>query len=105
MKISKITKHWPVLLSLALVALAPLPANALDINGFTTPTDAACAANPACAISRGGLSDVMTVYNPNGSIFQQIFAFGNEETILRAVTFAVVWSAILSDSGVAETVT
>lgn len=66
-------------LSLALTALTPLSAHALDLNGYTTPNDAACWTDPSCSLPRGGDSDVMTVYNPNGTIFQQIFAFGNEE--------------------------
>lgn len=66
-------------ISLALTALTPLSAHALDLHGYTTANDAACWTDPSCSLPRGGDSDVMTVYNPNGTIFQQIFAFGNEE--------------------------
>jgi hypothetical protein len=61
------------------IALASLSASALDIKGFSTPGDAACAVDPACALPRGGVSDIMTVYDPEGSVVGQIFAFGNEE--------------------------
>jgi hypothetical protein len=57
----------------------------LDVNGYTTPGDAICWLDPACSLPRGGDSDVMTVYSPGtavgvrGPIFDQIFAFGDEE--------------------------
>jgi hypothetical protein len=65
----------------AIIALIPLPAlrHAADTNGFVTPSDAACWLNPACSLPRGGDSDVMTVYRPDGGILLQVFAFGNEE--------------------------
>jgi len=79
MKNVNIVNRWCALLSLAVAALVPLPALGLDVNGFTTSGDAACWLDPACSLPRGGDSDMMTVYNPDGTIYQQIFAFGNEE--------------------------
>jgi hypothetical protein len=81
MNTGSIRKHLLVLAGLAALGMIALPAQALDINGFTTPGDAACWADPACSLPRGGDSDVMTVFSPDGSIYQQIFAFGNEEGI------------------------
>lgn len=66
-------------LAVTAATLSAAPAMALDVRGFTTATDAACAADASCALSRGGVSDVMTVYNPNGTVLDRIFAFGNEE--------------------------
>ncbi|GBF80186.1 quinoprotein [Aphanothece sacrum FPU1] len=63
----------------ALMTLASLPANALDLKGFSRPDDAACAVDFDCATKRGGVSDVFIILNPNGTIFDRIFAFGNEE--------------------------
>jgi hypothetical protein len=67
------------LIASAAIALTSLPASALDSGGFTTANDATCWLDPACSLPRGGDSDVMTVYNPDGSILAQIFAFGGEE--------------------------
>jgi hypothetical protein len=78
-KIEILKKQGFSVVGAALLALASLPASALDTGGFTTPTDGACALDPACALPRGGVSDVMTVYDPLGGILEQIFAFGHEE--------------------------
>lgn len=59
--------------------LTAAPAMALDLRGYTTANDAACAVSSSCALSRGGVSDVMTVYRQDGSVLDRIFAFGNEE--------------------------
>ena len=66
-------------LAVTAATLTAAPAMALDMLGFTTAGDASCATNASCALARGGVSDVMTVYNPDGSVFDRIFAFGNEE--------------------------
>ncbi|HUW38099.1 MAG TPA: hypothetical protein VMV91_12275 [Rhodocyclaceae bacterium] len=76
---NKIFHRWCALLGLVAVAIAPLPALALDINGYSTPGDGACWLDPACSLARGGHSDMMTVLNPDGTVYQRIFAFGNEE--------------------------
>ncbi|GBF80185.1 hypothetical protein [Aphanothece sacrum] len=62
------------------VALSPPFTFALDVNGFSRPDDIFCAVDLDCALSRGGVSDVLTIYNGNGNIADRIFAFGNEET-------------------------
>jgi hypothetical protein len=67
-----------ILWALAL-PLSSSVASATDIGGFSTPNDAVCAIEAACSLARGGVSDVMTVYAPDGSVFERIFAFGNEE--------------------------
>jgi hypothetical protein len=79
MKIANIKKNLVILTGLAAVGLTAFPALANDIKGFTTPGDATCWLDPNCSLPRGGDSDVMTVFNPDGSIYQQIFAFGSEE--------------------------
>lgn len=61
------------------MGLTAFPAQALDMKGYSTANDAACWLDPICSKPRGGSSDVMTVYGPDESICQQIFAFGNEE--------------------------
>lgn len=68
------------LASLVLAGWVPFEAHASDLNGYTTANDATCWLDASCSLARGGNSDVMTVYNPNGSVYQQIFAFGYEET-------------------------
>ncbi len=65
--------------AVAAATLTAAPAMALDILGYTTPGDAACAVNSLCALGRGGVSDVMTVYKSDHTVFERIFAFGNEE--------------------------
>jgi hypothetical protein len=55
------------------------PISGLDTNGFVRPDDAACWFTFSCSASRGGDSDVLTVYDPTGAIYAQVFAFGNEE--------------------------
>lgn len=80
MKIETLKKQGLSMVGAAILTFASLPASALDILGFTTPTDGACALDPVCALPRGGVSDVMTVYDPQGGIVDQIFAFGHEET-------------------------
>ncbi len=74
------TRRMLGLLAAAAIGAAPLTASALDTNGFTTSNDAACWNDPACSVPRGGNSDVMTVYKPDGTVLVQIFAFGSEET-------------------------
>lgn len=68
---------WVVSVALALTAT---PVIGLDRDGFTQSTDASCWLDPACSTARGGDSDVMTIYAPDGSIFAQAFAFGAEES-------------------------
>jgi len=70
---------WTTLIALAFGSLAALPGMALDIRGFTRPDDASCWLDAACSLPRGGDSDFMTVFRPDGSIVAQIFAFGAEE--------------------------
>lgn len=65
----------------ALAGMLSAPAMALDMQGFSTPGDEACALNAACSLARGGVSDVMTVYGPNGAVVDRIFAFANEEAL------------------------
>ncbi len=79
MKIANSKKYGPVLIGTVALALASCPTQALDFGGFTTPTDGLCALDSVCALARGGVSDVMTLYAPDGGIFDQIFAFGHEE--------------------------
>lgn len=79
MKIASIKTHWGGLWGFVVLALIALPAQALDIKGYTTPTDDACWVDPNCSKARGGDTDVMTIYKADGSIFDQIFAFGAEE--------------------------
>jgi hypothetical protein len=67
------------LIGIAILALAASLADASDLLGFTTTDDATCAVDANCASLRGGVSDVMTLYAPNGSVADRIFAFGNEE--------------------------
>jgi hypothetical protein len=55
------------------------PINGLDILGKVTTGDADCWFNLGCSLPRGGDSDVLTVHSPDGSIYAQAFAFGNEE--------------------------
>jgi len=80
-----IKKYLGASVCFATVVLTASPAQALDVNGYTTPGDAICWLDPACSLPRGGDSDVMTVYSPGpavgvrGPIFDQIFAFGGEE--------------------------
>ncbi|MDD5277035.1 MAG: hypothetical protein PHR16_13250 [Methylovulum sp.] len=69
------------LVSAITIAVTSLSANAALIDGSaTSAADAACAVDPTCSLSRGGLSDVMTVYGSGNAVFARIFAFGNEET-------------------------
>ncbi|MDD5298597.1 MAG: PEP-CTERM sorting domain-containing protein [Rhodocyclaceae bacterium] len=75
MKLSKIAAA----LAVSAAALSSTSAMALDMNGKTTSTDAACAMDPVCALARGGVSDVMTVYRADHTVYDRIFAFGNEE--------------------------
>ena len=70
---------WAALTALAFGSLAALPGMALDIHGFTRPDDASCWLDAACSLPRGGDSDFMTVFRPDGSIVAQMFAFGAEE--------------------------
>lgn len=52
---------------------------AYDILGLSRPTDAADWLDPSQSLPRGGDSDVMRIYDPNGKLFAQAFAFGWEE--------------------------
>ena len=67
----------PMLGSAAVAHATPI--SGFDTNGFVTPGDAACWFNFSCGRSRGGDSDVLTVYDPAGAVYAQVFAFGNEE--------------------------
>ena len=55
---------------------APVP---LDANGFVTASDDACAHDASCAPGRGGISDIMSIYNPDGSVLTRLYAFGAEQ--------------------------
>jgi len=52
---------------------------AMDANGFVTADDEACARDASCAPRRGGISDIMSLYNPDGSVLTRLYAFGAEE--------------------------
>jgi hypothetical protein len=64
------------------------------INKESQPIKVSGENRPGIAVDRSGR--ITIIYAAEGA---------QPVTILRAVTFAVFWSAILSDSGVAETVT
>jgi hypothetical protein len=77
--------------AIASIGIANLPATAADIKGFTDTgkdelgnplTDAQCAVDKFCALSRGGVSDIMTLTGliaGNRVTIAEIFAFGDEE--------------------------
>ncbi|MEY5098499.1 MAG: hypothetical protein RJA36_1218 [Pseudomonadota bacterium] len=56
--------------------VAPTPR---DTRGYVTATDSACARDAACALGRGGISDMLSIYNPDHSVLARVYAFGNEE--------------------------
>lgn len=78
MKSSNLKKYCASVVGAAALATAPLPASALDILGFTTANDFNCAINPACALSRGGVSDGLLIVL-GGNVIDSIIAFENEE--------------------------
>ncbi len=78
----KLRRAGAMLAGAATLGLVAQPAGALDINGFSSAdwhVDEACARDANCALNRGGVSDIMTVYAPGGAVFDRVFAFGNEE--------------------------
>ena len=56
--------------------VGPIP---MDTNGFVTANDDACAHDAGCALGRGGISDIMSLYSPDGSVLARLYAFGAEE--------------------------
>jgi len=94
-----------MVVGVAVPALTAAPALALDIHNMSTDNDGSCAIDPNCAVPRGGVSDVMTVYKDH-AVFARIFAFGKEEAgnlyyfdpaLVKANS--VMGSTTLKDSG------
>lgn len=76
MKVNK--KYYASVVGAGVLAMAPLPASALDVLGFSTANDLVCAFDPACALPRGGVSDGLFLLL-GGNVVDAIIAFGNEE--------------------------
>lgn len=86
MKFENIRKYCAAVIGGTALALASAPSNALDFRGFTDSslitfglTDTECAFDPACSLSRGGVSDLMLLYFGGGAPIAALVAFAAEK--------------------------